>query len=209
MHKNICCTYFLVRAPVIVDAPKVRVAISVMRKILFLFIFLVGCVSNITHFISVTYGEREALYFTGRGSAAGIMMGSLLGGAGVAVGIAIDEGIAKEISAALLANNPKFSMDILVKDVLREQVQQGMKVDGLKSVVIDKYGFQSASDDKVNPLLEMQFVCESNDPQKIKFTPDEHTQGIAFEQSKTDGELVENQLRDAVESLMKKHNQAC
>ncbi len=123
--------------------------------------------------------------------------------------ITIDEGIAKGISAALLTSNPKFAMTTLVNNVLRERVQQGMKVDGLKSVVIDKYGFQSAPDDKVNPLLELQFVCDSGSPQEIKFVPDESAPAITFEQSKTDGKLVESQLRGAVEILMKKHGQAC
>lgn len=173
------------------------------------FSLLVGCAHNVAQFIPITYGEREALYFTGRGSAAGIMMDAYMGGAGVAIGIAIDEGIAKDISSALFANNPKFSMVALVGGVLREQEKKGVSIAGLKSVVVEKFGFQSASDDKVIPLLEMQFVCDSGSPQKIKLVPDEHVQSITFEQSKTDGALVENQLRAAVDVLINKNSRIC
>lgn len=181
-----------------------------MRFISILIIsLLVGCASNVAQFVPVTYGEREALHFTGRGAAAGIMMDAYMGGAGVAIGIAIDEGIAKDISAALLANNPKFSMASLVNNVLSEQGKKGVSVAGLKSVVIDKYGFQSAPDDKVSPLLEMQFVCNSGVLQKVKLIPDENVASITFEQSKTDGALVEKQLRAAVDVLIDKNSRIC
>lgn len=181
-----------------------------MRFISILIIsFLVGCASNVAQFIPVTYGDRETLYFTGRGAAAGIMMDAYMGGAGVAIGIAIDEGIAKDIFSALLANNPKFSMVALVGGVLREQEKKGVSITDLKSVVIDKYGFQSAPDDKVSPLLEMQFVCNSGVLQKVKLIPDENVASITFEQSKTNGALLEKQLRAAVDVLIDKNSRIC
>lgn len=175
-----------------------------MRIILLLLTYclITSCTQTRTSPVEVTYGERQSLYFTGRGSAAGIMMDSVLGGAGIAIGIAIDEGIAKDISAAILASNPEFTMDGLVKDVLKEKVQQGMNVDGLKSLVITKYGFQAAPDDKVAPLVALRFTCESAALPVIEFTSDNKDQAIPFDQSKTNGKLVEKLLRDAVAELL-------
>lgn len=167
---------------------------------------MTSCTKTRTPPVEVTYGERQSLYFTGRGSAAGIMMDSVLGGAGIAIGIAIDEGIAKDISAAILSSNPEFTMDGLVKDALKEKVKQGMNVDGLKSVVITKYGFQVAPDDKVAPLVALQFTCESADIPVVEFTSDNKDQTIPFDQSKTNGKLVEKLLRDAVVELLGMHN---
>ncbi len=179
-----------------------------MRIILLLLTccLITSCTHTRTLPIDVTYGERQSLYFTGRGSAAGIMMDSMLGGAGIAIGIAIDEGIAKDISAAIVASNPKFTMDGLVKDVLREKVEQGMNADGLKSVVITKYGFQAAPDDKVAPLVSLKFICESVAIPAVEFTANNKERAIPFGQSKTDGKLVEKFLRDAVLEVLSMHN---
>lgn len=179
-----------------------------MRIILLLLTccLITSCTHTRTLPIDVTYGERQSLYFTGRGSAAGIMMDSMLGGAGIAIGIAIDEGIAKDISAAIVASNPKFTMDGLVKDALREKVKQGMNADGLKSVVITKYGFQAAPDDKVVPLVSLKFICESVAIPAVEFTANNKERAIPFGQSKADGKLVEKLLRDAVVEVLSMHN---
>lgn len=170
---------------------------------------ILSCTHNPATMISIGLGDRQTLYFTGKGAAAGMMMDAFLGGAGVAIGIAIDEGIAKDISSALQINNPKFSMDVLVKDVLRDEAKHGLNLDGLKSIVIEKYGFQSAPDDRVVALLELQLMCESGASNNIKFVPSKSSQSITFEQAKTDGKLVENQLREAVEELLKSIDKAC
>jgi hypothetical protein len=164
-------------------------------------LFLLACASKNGHDIQVTYGERQTLYFTGRGAAAGVMMDSLLGGTGVAIGIAIDEGISKDIAAAILVNNPHFSMDSLVKDALFDAASQG-NFKGLKSVIIEKYGFQSAPEDTVLPLLEIQLVCKSGVVQKIKFVPDEADVAIPFDKVKIDGDLAEKKLRQAVSRVL-------
>lgn len=172
-------------------------------------LLFVGCAHKLVDKVEVSSGERGQLYFTGRGSAAGMMMDSLLGGAGIAIGIAIDEGIAKDISSALLINNPKFSMAALVKDVLREQAKEGVNLNGLKSIVIEKYGFQSAPDDRVVPLLELQLTCESGASSNIKFVPNESSQSITFEQAKTNGKLVERELCNATGELFRTNNLFC
>lgn len=176
------------------------IQIKIMRIILLLLTccLITSCTQTRTPSIEVTYGERQSLYFTGRGSAAGIMMDSVLGGAGIAIGIAIDEGIAKDISVAILASNPDFSMKVLIEEALRAR----KLVAGLRSVVIDKYGFQAAPDDNVIPLMQLKFICISGSSHKVSFVTNENVTAIPFEQSKTNGRLVEKLLRDAVAELL-------
>ncbi len=73
------------------------------RSILFVITccLLAACTHSRVQPVDVSFGARETLYFTGRGAAAGIMMDAYLGGAGVAIGIAIDEGIAKDMYAVI------------------------------------------------------------------------------------------------------------
>ena len=57
---------------------------------------LSACVSKFAT-PQIVYGDKSTLSFSGKGAAAGMMMDAYMGGAGVAIGIAIDEGIAKDI----------------------------------------------------------------------------------------------------------------
>ena len=122
-----------------------------------------------------------------------------------AIGLAIDEGISKDIAAAISVNNPNFSMGALVKDALDGAVSQGVNIDGLKSVIIEKYGFQSAPDDTVIPLLELQLVCRSGLIQKINFVPNEVDRALPFDKVKTDGSLAEKALRGAVKAIFSQY----
>ena len=115
-----------------------------LNLILLISLFLSSCAHEPSQNTSVLLGERSDLYFTGRGSAAGIMMDAYMGGAGVAIGIAIDEGIAKEIAAGLRPHNPDFSIVKLFEEVLQERTNKDVALSGLIFVKIDKYGFQAA-----------------------------------------------------------------
>lgn len=67
-------------------------------KWLALTILLCGCASSPQSLWQVKTGERSHLAFSGKGAAAGIMIDTYTGGMGAAIGIAIDEGIAKNIA---------------------------------------------------------------------------------------------------------------
>lgn len=125
------------------------------------------------------------------------MMDSVLGGADVAIGIAIDEGIAKDIESAIATNNPGFSMTAVVENVLHEHG----KIEGLQSVIIDKYGFQAMPDDEVAPLIELQLIKNGGIVLKLKSSRDS-TSSITFIQAKTEGALAEQQLSQEVKRLL-------
>jgi hypothetical protein len=81
-----------------------------------LFPFLLGaCVSKSAQAPDVIFADRITLAFTGKGAAAGMMMDAYLGGAGVAIGIAIDDGIAKNIAENITNSYPDFNILSVVK----------------------------------------------------------------------------------------------
>lgn len=170
-------------------------------------LLLVACASRD---VDVAIGDREDLYFTGRGAAAGIMMDSLLGGGtGVAIGIAIDEGIAKDVASALSVEEPEFDIRTLVRRALAERAAGGGNIKNLKSIIIDRYGFQSANDDNVVPLLELQLICSSNTVHQVSFVSSEGDDlSIPFDQVKSDGALVRDKLNGAIAATLNPFNLA-
>lgn len=173
-------------------------------SLLLLCYLVIACAHKHSPSIPVELGERQTLYFTGKGAAAGIMMDAYLGGAGVAIGIAIDEGIAKDISAAIQKSNPEFDIRDLVKKQL-VVVSDEVVTKNWQSIVIERYGFQSAAEDKVLPLLKFQLICKSQTAHKIEFSPDEND-AISFDRAKTDGALAEKKINKAVEKLFDKQD---
>lgn len=87
--------------------------------------------------VTVTFQDKESLSFTGRGSAAGVMMDSLMPG-GIAIGIAIDEGIAKDIARNIQNHYPQFNFLELVKVRVRNK--------NIETVSIKTWGFKSTAD---------------------------------------------------------------
>jgi hypothetical protein len=64
--------------------------------------------------IHVTYAEDFRIRFSGKGAGAGMMLMGSMGPMGIAIGVAIDEGIAKDIRAAL--ENSGVSIDAVLKE---------------------------------------------------------------------------------------------
>lgn len=174
-----------------------------MRIVLLLLasFLITACVHTRTTTISVEFGDRQTLYFTGKGAAAGIMMDAYLGGAGVAVGIAIDEGIAKDISAAIQKSNPEFD----IRDVVKKQlvvVSDEISTKNWQSLVIEKYGFQVVDGDFVSPILELAVNCNGS-AETIRFernlaNPDK----VELDLIKSDGTVGVGLLQQAVEETM-------
>lgn len=68
-------------------------------------------------FFSIKMPESTLIRFEGKGAAAGVMMSSSMGPMGIAIGVAIDEGIAKEIREAL--NRSGCNVDDVVAQAFR------------------------------------------------------------------------------------------
>ncbi|MDZ7923378.1 MAG: hypothetical protein U5M23_04825 [Marinagarivorans sp.] len=89
---------------------------------LFVFILcLSGCHSFLAkpaQTVSITFPERNILEFTGRGAMAAMMMSGSMGAMGIAIGVAIDEGIAKDLT--LSAEQGGFNRELAVTSTLNK-----------------------------------------------------------------------------------------
>ena len=174
-----------------------------MRIILLLFVsyLIISCAHTRTPAIPVEFGDRQTLFFTGKGAAAGIMMDSLLGGTGVAIGIAIDEGIAKDIAAAIQKANPEFDIRKLVQEQLAIASDE-VATKNWQGLVIEKYGFKVVDGDFVSPVLELTVKCKGG-AEKIYFERSPANSNKAeLELIKKDGKIGLNLLQQTVEETM-------
>jgi hypothetical protein len=183
-------------------------------KLMLSVVILAGCASTHKMPVEVKTGERSNLAFTGKGAAAGIMMDAYMGGAGVAIGIAIDEGIAKDIATNLAKYPSGFSITSLVeKNLLAESKNQySIKRDSTKTsrtiaatqIVIDTYGFRTfpGEGDKVTPWLKIRFINNTNN--MLLTYPDDFQspQTLELADAKTNPELTFGQLNNAVQLVV-------
>jgi hypothetical protein len=132
-----------------------------------------GCTlssSEHTQNVTVSFEQPDRLRFSGKGSSAGIMMSSL-GTMGVAIGIAIDEGIGKEIAhtakQAPLDLNRTLSNGILQQFSI-QQFTYPVKVH------IERYGFKSVpgEGDSVMAELIVSYQLKDTIPVKVSFPSD-------------------------------------
>ena len=122
---------------------------------------ITSCATHQQRTVAVSYAERETIAFTGKGAGAGIMIDSLLGGAGVAIGIAIDEGIAKQIRENIYQSNEKYNFAERLKKSASELSLPVKSKRSLDSIVIERYGFRTLAGegDLVSPWLILSFKC--------------------------------------------------
>lgn len=147
----------------------------------------------------VELGDRSSLFFTGKGGAAGIMMDAFMGGAGVAIGIAIDEGIAKDIHLAIQKENPQFDIKMYVESVLeKNHKKQGLKK--WQRLTIERYGFQIIEGDFVVPVLEFTVTCIGGEDSLFKLERDSMAlYEIELDVIKQSGKLAQQLLYQAVD----------
>lgn len=132
-------------------------------SILLLILFLVACTTQPAPKVLVTLSENQTLDFTGKGAAAGIMLDSVMGGAGIAIGIAIDKGIAKDIVNNLNHHKPVLN----IADHFDQQLKAALiknRVKGLQNIeaTIEHYGFRAfpGGDDAVSAWLEVSLLID-------------------------------------------------
>ena len=171
-------------------------------------LFFASCASKPVK-SQITKGDRSNLAFSGKGAAAGMMMDAYMGGAGVAIGVAIDEGIAKDIAANLSSRAGGFDMLALVY----EELNSSAKVADSKrkqilatKITVETYGFHSAKGegDTVSAWLKIRF---SNKDNNLLLTyPDDFVLPavIEFNDAKKSPELAFNTLKDATDLVLVK-----
>ena len=110
--------------------------------------------------ISSQYTNSDRIRYVGAGTASGPLLMSSMGAMGIAIGIAIDEGTAKDIQNNL---NADFNFAKLVADVFSELTQIPTTLttvaDEPALLTIDWYGFK-AKGDEVNAVVDIALSSE-------------------------------------------------
>jgi len=161
-------------------------------------LFLPACVNQHQNsFVDISFDEKPSLSFTGRGAAAGIMLDSVMVG-GAAIGIAIDQGIAKDISNNILKQNPSFDF----REFVRQQLTQS-QISSIESIKIKTWGFKSAPDDQVSAWLVLDVVknrksIQVNYPEDFSAVKTEN-----FMKVKESSNIAINLLNNALSDIFK------
>lgn len=111
--------------------------------------------------------NNSRLTFSGKGAGAGMMLSASMGAMGVALGIAIDEGIAKDIAAT--AQNG----GVHVEAVLQQQLAQAnISLPADTVITIDRYGFIILPGDGEQTAAQLHITLTSpgnQQAQEIRF----------------------------------------
>ena len=183
---------------------------AAIAKCAFISLFLIlctACASQKAPFkktLAVEVAQPDRIRFSGKGAAAGAMMSASMGPMGIAIGIAIDEGIGKDIDAA--ARKVDFDMaKLLAKEY--EAAQNSLPAHkAWRSVTVERYGFVFKSvdgEERVVPELRLSVKPISGGMLTVHY-PHDYKGALAaelphygFDQIKSDGDLVVRSLADA------------
>lgn len=138
-----------------------------------LLLFLSGC--SCFHVdknkVVVVFSESNRIEFTGKGAGAGIALMSTMGAVGIALGVAIDEGIAKEIRESAIKAG--FDMSLLVKKSIereypndlvifsKEPIDKPLPLEGTTFFVIKRYGFKTTGGEEDRTTAEIVLQVSS------------------------------------------------
>lgn len=162
---------------------------------------LISCVTTPgDRSVLVDVNDPDRIRFSGKGSAAGIMLMGAMGPMGIAIGAAIDEGIGKEISVA--ASHVDFDLDELIRKAVFEEPCV------ISSVTVRYYGFKmvSGSDDLAAPSLDIILSSDTVESMGLKYpgSENEETLSAPLGDLKKDGERVSELLGQAFKELLAK-----
>jgi hypothetical protein len=102
--------------------------------------------------IEITYSSPDRISFQGKGAGAGIALMSTMGPVGIALGVAIDEGIAKDIRANAESGGIDF------KRIFDLTVSQSDLLKNAERIEVKKYGFVIKNGSKDYVAAEVDLV---------------------------------------------------
>lgn len=153
--------------------------------------------------IAVQMPDPNRIRFSGKGAGAGMMLSSSMGPMGIAIGVAIDEGIAKDIQKRFNSGGRIFD------DLLRTEMQKRWPAEKIlvigkqdttddtpavyRHIVINHYGFKLVPDgeDLVVPYIDGTVMCRSGSSEPTVLPKFDNALGMsaALAQVKADNDL--------------------
>jgi len=126
--------------------------------------------------LDISVSDPHRMRFSGKGAGAGMMMMSSMGPMGIAIGVAIDEGIAKDIGAA--AETSGFSVEATLREALQfvwqSQATTSHGVPPKLSITIVRYGvvMRPGRDDPATAQLHVLVNAEGLAPKTYRYPED-------------------------------------
>ncbi len=145
-----------------------RVYFNVMKKLLFSILaglsLITGCVSIGTQAdraltLDIQFQEPKRISYRGKGAGAGMALMSSMGSMGVAIGVAIDVGIARDIEEPFIAAG--FNIDEMLSNHFIANKNGQFKLASLGaetpdlSILVKKYGFMNMGGENDQTAVEL------------------------------------------------------
>ncbi|WP_096087862.1 hypothetical protein [Agaribacterium haliotis] len=166
--------------------------------LLFLLSALLGCQMFVgkSYEIQLTMPDPDRIRFSGKGAGAGMMLSASMGAMGIAVGVAIDEGIAKDIDKSAKAAG--FDAQAMVHQHFSGS--ELAKASPL-TVTVEQYGFKlvPGSDENVQAYWKIQL--ENKQALLCDLLLEAPKPWPALVQIKQDGVVIIQQLANALAQL--------
>lgn len=177
---------------------------------------LCGCAATRpkTPQIDVVITDPDRVRFSGQGAGAGIMMMSSMGAMGIAIGVAIDEGIAKEIDekARIAGLDIRAMIQAATANVLMDTTSQPL------TLTVERYGFISQSGENDPTSAELILTLRYDDTTSLNVnypkdidSNDADIMTAPLSELKTHGQTAITLLRNAstiATSMLNKQYQA-
>ncbi len=165
---------------------------------LFFSILLSSCANKLPS-ANIIVSEPDRIRFQGKGAGAGMMLMSSMGAMGIAIGVAIDEGIGKDIDAA--ARLAGFDIRKVMIEVLNESTYRAT------SIVVERYGFVTRSGDNDPVAAQLHITVSQRDgtQRSVKYPEDFDVKSVdtyPLEEVKQNGALSVDAFKKAAHSVL-------
>lgn len=189
-------------------------------SVLVLTVSLISCSLNKTnnnHFeVKTNVIEPSKMRFAGKGAGAGMMLMSSMGPMGIAIGVAIDEGIANDIDKTAKMSGFDIETSVLqtLSSTLKAKAQKSaFKAQSVNEITIEisRYGFviQPGGDDLVTAQLHLNVTLNGkkwlniNYPEQLTEQQRKDIKTETLELVKSDGQVIEELFVKALKNIDK------
>jgi len=163
--------------------------------------------------INISIEGQDRIRFSGKGAGAGMMMSASMGSMGIAIGVAIDEGISKEIHESFVASGGSFSeivmsetttwLSVLCQDNLKK-LNDLCSANATLNVRVYRYGFVTTSgeNDPIKAELDIGFVVSNQTELRLDISELDDAPVAALEKAKKEGEISLGLLTKGYQTLL-------
>jgi hypothetical protein len=192
------------------------------KSLIFSLLFLLSACSAVDTnsierpIISVSIEDQDRIRFSGKGAGAGMMMSASMGAMGIAIGVAIDEGIAKEIHESFVTSGGDFS-EIIKSETHAwlievcgssdQTLNHLCHTDTELNIMVYHYGVETTSgeNDPVKAKLEIGLVQGGQEELRLDLKGLDDQPKVPLDLIKKDGKLAIELLVESYAVLLKNY----